>query len=166
LTFSRQIGGAAMEVMWAVAGRSRDIVLEANFRRYSGYERKRLAGLNASIVEVFCECLREEAARRFARRAKVGVHPAHPLTELSASLMDECDGPVGIGYVIRVNTMEPVDLPSVANAVRVAFLSSELNGRRCLIDSRTGHLTAKWSRYFLCSRVAVARGSIGAFSPE
>jgi predicted kinase len=125
LMFSRQVGGAAMEVLWAVAAHARDIVLEANFRQHSAYEREKLEALDAHIVEVFCECSREEAAGRFASRATRGVHPAHPLTELSTSLMDECDGPVGIGQVIRVNTMEAVDLLSVANHVRVAFSAAK-----------------------------------------
>lgn len=121
LTVSRDVGAAAMEVLWAVAAHAREVVLEANFRPHSAYERTKLAGLEANLVEVFCECSREEARRRFESRASRGAHPAHPLTVLSSSLMDEYDGPVGIGPVIRVSTMEPVDLVAVAGRVRASL---------------------------------------------
>jgi hypothetical protein len=114
-----------MEVLWAVAAHSPDVILEANFRPHSAHERKKIEGLYANVVELFCDCPREEAARRFASRAKRGVHPAHPLTELSSSLMDEYDGPVGIGCVIRVDTTAAVDLPSVVNQVQEAFSKRE-----------------------------------------
>jgi len=121
LTVSRQLGGAAMEVLWTVAAHARDVVLEANLRPHSAYERAKLAGLGARIVEVFCECTREEAARRFSARAERGVHPAHALAALPDSLLDEYDGPVGIASVIRVNTMEAVDTVALARQVRQEF---------------------------------------------
>jgi GNAT superfamily N-acetyltransferase/predicted kinase len=137
LEFSRRIGGAAMEVLWVVATHSPDVILEANFRPHSAHERKKIEGLDANVVELFCECPREEAARRFASRAKRGVHPAHPLTELSSSLMDEYDGPVGIGRVIRVNTAAPIDLRSVVSQVHEAFARrSAWPGRSKTIDAR------------------------------
>lgn len=121
LTFSRQIGGAAMEILWAVAERSPGVVLEANFRPHSDYERTRIRALNADVVEVFCECGPAEAARRFAARAMEGGHAAHPLKELPADLMCEFDGPVGIGHVIRVDTTGPVDVPFLSKMIREAF---------------------------------------------
>ncbi|MFN7984152.1 MAG: ATP-binding protein [Vicinamibacterales bacterium] len=122
LATSRQFGGAAMEVLWAVAAHARDVVLEANFRPHSSYERTRLVELKANVVEVFCECSREEASRRFARRAQDGMHAAHPLTVLPDSVMDEYDGPVAVGAVIRVSTMAPVDVVNLAERVQQAWL--------------------------------------------
>jgi predicted kinase len=129
LAFSRHVGGAAMAVLWAVAAHSREVVLEANFRPHSDYERAKLQTLGANIVEVFCECSREEAARRFASRSQRGTHPVHPLTELSATLMDEYDGPVGVGHVLRVSTMEAVDVPSVVAQVNAAFATLAAGSR-------------------------------------
>lgn len=127
---NRHLGGAAMAVLWAIASHARDIVLEANFRPHSAFERARLLHLaeTAAIVEVFCDCPREEAARRFAERADRGVHPAHPARVLAPALMDEYDGPVGVGATITVNTGAPVDVEAVAHAVRAAFDRAVLPG--------------------------------------
>ena len=60
--FSRQIGGAAMEVMWTLAGRCPDVMLEANFRPDSAYERGRILAMDANVIEVHCRCDRETIA--------------------------------------------------------------------------------------------------------
>jgi AAA domain len=44
LEWSRRIGGVAMEVLWTIAEHSPRVVLEANFRPHSSYERKRTRG--------------------------------------------------------------------------------------------------------------------------
>lgn len=44
---SRRLGGASMELMWTLAAYSPDVVLEANFRPHSRYERERLIALGA-----------------------------------------------------------------------------------------------------------------------
>ena len=85
--YSRQIGSAAMGVLWALAARCPRVVLEANFRPRSEYERQRLAGLHAEIVEVYCRCSVEEAARRFEQRAASGLqHAAHVLKTIPPEL--------------------------------------------------------------------------------
>lgn len=73
LAFSRQIGGAAMAVLWSIAERSANVVLEANFRPHSAYERQRLEALQADLVEVFCE-RKPLVALRLARSAVVIPH--------------------------------------------------------------------------------------------
>src|SRR5947209_333435 len=78
LAWSRRVGGAAMNTLWAVAACCPQAVLEANFRPHSDYERGRLTALQAHIVEVYCFCTREEAIRRYAARA-TGRHPTHVL---------------------------------------------------------------------------------------
>ena len=118
LAFSRRIGGAAMELLWRLASRTPHAVLEANFRPHSSYERERLVGLEADVVEVFCDCGPTEAARRFAARAVHGVHAAHPLRELPPALLAEYDGPVGVGTVLRVDTSAPVDVMALSSRVR------------------------------------------------
>jgi predicted kinase len=130
LEFSRQVGGAAMEVLWKLAAYAPAAVLEANFRPRSAYERERIAGLDAAVVEVYCDCGAPEAARRFAARAAAGAHAAHPLRALPPELLAEYDGPVGLGAVLRVDTSGPVDAVALAARVRAAFPAAELEHTR------------------------------------
>ena len=117
--FSRQTGGAAMELLWTLATRCPQVVLEANFRPYSDYERARIASLQGPITEVYCRCPPEETARRFKLRAQAeGHHRAHPLRELSPEMLGEFDKPVGIGTVIEVDTTRPVDVKALVGRLR------------------------------------------------
>jgi predicted kinase len=54
--WSRRLGGAAMELLWALAADAPAAVIEANFRPRSEYERAKLSGLAARPVEVHCAC--------------------------------------------------------------------------------------------------------------
>jgi len=112
LAWSRRAGGAAMEVLWRLARRCPEVVLEANFRYQSEVERTRLHQLHAAIVEVHCVCPADELMRRFTERART-AHAAHPLHTLSPGLIAECDRPVGAGPVLEVDTSRPVDLPGL-----------------------------------------------------
>ncbi|MEM8578409.1 MAG: AAA family ATPase [Pseudomonadota bacterium] len=119
---SRPAGAAAMEVLWTLAAHAPCAVLEANFRPGCAYERDRMAALGAGIVEVHCECGAEEAARRFAARARRGAqHAAHPMTELPAALLAEYASPMDVGPLIRVDTRQPVDIAALAPRVAATF---------------------------------------------
>ena len=50
--WSRRLGGAAMELLWALAAGAPAAVIEANFRPHSEYQRAKLSGLAAQPVEV------------------------------------------------------------------------------------------------------------------
>ncbi|EIZ77746.1 hypothetical protein WSK_3756 [Novosphingobium sp. Rr 2-17] len=114
LAASRQIGGASMELIWSLAHRAPHAVLEANFRPHSHYERAKLTSLQASIIELHCDCGTSETAKRFRKRAATsGHHAAHPLKDLPPEMLAEYDRPVGIGPVIEVDTRTPVDLDLV-----------------------------------------------------
>jgi predicted kinase len=106
LTWSRTLGGAAMELLWTLADQPAPVLLEANFRPRSDYERGRLLGLGRPLVEVHCDCPPEEAARRYARRSTEGMRrlDVHPATTLSPELLAEFDGPVGLGSLVTVDT--------------------------------------------------------------
>ena len=122
LAASRKIGGASMALIWALARYAPRAVLEANFRPRSEYERAKLAGLDAAIVEVHCYCGEMEAARRFRERAAAsGHHAAHPLKELPPEMLAEYDQPVGLGPVIAVDTLVPTDIERIAQKVLRAF---------------------------------------------
>ena len=116
LGWSRQVGGAAMELLWKLAERAPAAVLEANFRPHSAYERERLTRLEARIVEVSCRCPAEVLMRRFHERAKT-AHAAHPARDLTPEWIAEFDRPMGLGDVIEVDTTRPVDIELLAARV-------------------------------------------------
>ena len=115
LAWSRRLGGAAMELLWALAADAPAVVIEANFRPHSEYEKAKLAALAAHPVEVHCACPPELAVERHNARA---THPVHVVTTLQPEAMAEYDRPVGIGTLVSVDTTVPVDVPAVAAAVR------------------------------------------------
>jgi predicted kinase len=122
LSASRRLGGAAMDLLWSLAGQTPTAVLEANFRPKSDYERDRLAGLEARIVEIHCDCGWTETQRRFADRAsRAGHHPAHPLKALTPDLLAEYDGPIGIGLVLKVDTRAPVNVQALASRIGASW---------------------------------------------
>jgi len=114
-TWSRSLGGAAMELLWALAADAPAVVIEANFRSYSQYERTKLSGLAAWPVEVHCACPPELAIERYNARA---THPVHVVTTLQLEAMAEYDRPVGIGTLVTVDTTVTVDVNAIATAVR------------------------------------------------
>jgi predicted kinase len=117
-SWSRRLGAASMELMWTLAGYFPQVVLEANFRPHSTYERERIAHLGERVVEVNCVCPIEIAAARYAARARTDQHhPVHLQHELTDELAAEFDEPVGIGTVIPVNTIDAVDVTSLARRI-------------------------------------------------
>jgi len=84
--WSRKLGGAAMELLWALAADAPAAVIEANFRPYSQYERARLSGLAAQPVEVHCACPPELAVKRYNARA---THPVHVVRQTLSIIMQE-----------------------------------------------------------------------------
>lgn len=119
MAWSRRLGGAAMEMIWTLAALSPAVVLEANFRPRSDYERAKLSGLGGRLVEVHCACPADLAARRYNARGRSNAqHPVHALRELTAETLAEFDGPVGMGALLDVDTSSPVDVAVVATAVR------------------------------------------------
>ena len=128
--FSHQIGAAAMEVLWSLAQHCPAVVLEANFRTKSGYEREKVRDLLAMpatrMVEVYCRVSREEASRRFAERARAERHhPAHALVEMAPERMAEYEEPFALTPVVEVDTREPVDVEALSRSI-VEFLDGDL----------------------------------------
>jgi predicted kinase len=115
LAWSRRLGGAAMELLWALAADAPAVVIEANFRPHSEYEKAKLSGLAAQPVEVYCACPPELAVKRYNSRV---THPVHVVTTLRLEAMAEYDRPVGIGGLVTVDTTVPVDVQAVGAAVR------------------------------------------------
>ena len=118
LAWSRRLGAAAMELLWALAADTPAVVIEANFRPYSDYERAKLAGLAARPVEVHCDCPAEVAVLRYNSRV---THAVHVVKRLDLAAMAEYDRPVGIGALVRVDTTRPFDVAGVAKEFRGHF---------------------------------------------
>jgi predicted kinase len=123
--WSRRLGAAAMELLWALAADAPAVVIEANFRPYSEYERARLSALAAQPVEVHCVCPPELAVKRYNARV---THPVHVVTTLQLEAMAEYDRPVGIGALVTVDTSAPVDVIAVATAVRDRYAHGAASG--------------------------------------
>lgn len=123
LAWSRKLGAAAMELLWALAADAPSVVVEANFRPHDRYQREKLSALAGRPVEVYCQCDRGLAARRYNQRART-CHPVHVVTRRTPEMPAEYDRPVAIGDLVTVNTALPVDVAAVATAVRAHLLAS------------------------------------------
>ncbi len=119
---SRRIGAASGEVVWTLLGEcpgpaiveswlapsTRDIVREG----------LRRAGID-TVIEVWCACPPQEAARRYAGRDR---HPGHfdeALLEDLGEVLATAE-PLGLGEVIVVETERPVDVERIAQLVRTS----------------------------------------------
>jgi predicted kinase len=118
---SRRFGAGAMETLWALAARCPQVIIEANFRPRSDYERTRLVGLHGLVVEVHCACPIPEAIRRFKARGAAGVHAAHPWRLMDDEAFAEFDRPMGVGGLITVDTTHPTDIDRIAAEVTRRF---------------------------------------------
>lgn len=115
---SRKLGGAAMELIWRVAESCPGVVLEANFRPHSSYERERLLALSPRPVEVHCRVPLEVAAERYTRRgASASHHPVHIARTATAEALLEYRDPLGIGPLIEVDASQEVDIPRLTDEV-------------------------------------------------
>jgi predicted kinase len=128
--WSRRLGAAAMELLWALAADAPAVVIEANFRPDHEYELDRIRELAAHPVEVHCACPPELAVQRYNARA---THPVHVVTTLDLDAMAEYDRPVGIGSLVTIDTTAPVDVRAVGDRVRDAHLPVEQSKGQSLI---------------------------------
>jgi predicted kinase len=128
LSWSRKVGGSAMEVLWALAARCPSAILEAPFRPHSARERQRLVSLDAQFIEVHCSCSPAEAIRRYNMRAHQR-HPTHVVRVLTPEHLAEFDGPMHVGPVIEVNTEEVVDIQRMARRICELLTGLSPSGR-------------------------------------
>jgi predicted kinase len=113
--WSQRLSAASFELLWALAARAGDMVIEANFHPHSEHELGKLRGLGDRVVEVHCACPADVAVARYNARQR---HEVHWLTTATLAAMDKYDRPVGVGPLITVDTTVPVDVASVAAEVR------------------------------------------------
>jgi predicted kinase len=123
---SRRFGAAAMDVLWTLARRCPQVVLDSNFR--PEFSVPQLKGLEASIVEVHCTCAPDELVQRITTRAAVR-HAAHWDTEWLRRFPDgqaviDAHGPIGVGEVVVVDTTRGVDVEALAQQVSDALAAT------------------------------------------
>ena len=114
LAWSRRLGAASFAVLWTLAARAGDMVIEANFDPHNDEALGQLGGLGGRTVEVHCACPAEVAHARYNARPRHEVHQG----TLPLSAMDKYDRPVGIGPLITVDTTRPIDVAAVAAEIR------------------------------------------------
>ena len=125
LASSRRLGGAAMELLWRLAAECPAVVIEANFRTQSAFERARVLDLCERPVEVHCRVPAPLAAQRFTHRADGDAyHEVHVARSMPLDFFEQFTEPFGIGTVIEVDTTSPVDVFAVAAGVRDALRTS------------------------------------------
>lgn len=117
---SRRLGAASMELLWRLASECPHVVLEANFRAQSTYEREQILALSASPVEVYCRVPASVAAARYAERGKSPEHhPVHAARSMPIEFFQEFQRPLGLGPVFEVDTAVRVDVPELARRISV-----------------------------------------------
>ena len=132
LAWSRRLGAASFAMLWTLAARAGDMVIEANFQPHSDEALGQLRGLGGRTVEVHCACPAEVAHARYNARSRHEVHQGtRPL-----SAMEKYDRPVGIGPLITVDTTRPVDVAAVAAEVRHLHTSY-------LAGAHRGHMSVR-----------------------
>jgi predicted kinase len=120
LAWSRRLGGAAMEMLWALAAYAPAVVLEANFWPDDPRHRAHAQALGTVPVEVHCACPVEECLRRYAERAasRHVVHVDQDASRASAAAFERSARPLELGPVISVDTTGRVDIGALAERVR------------------------------------------------
>jgi predicted kinase len=142
LAWSRRLGAATMELLWALAADSPAAVLEANFWSDHPMNGERVRALGARTVEVHCSCPLEECLRRYQARAATrhSVHVIDRELGLAADAASSGSGaahaapvladepladtfarsaqPMRLGPVVTVDTTRPVDVAALAGSVQ------------------------------------------------
>ena len=115
--WSRRLGVASYEVLYAIAGALPAAVLDANLGPEAG---PRLRALDAELIEVFCRCAPDEVERRFAARAPTR-HPGHVDQQIAPEMKTarfHGSEPLRLGGpILEVDTSRPVDVAEIATWV-------------------------------------------------
>lgn len=129
---SRRLSDAAIDLLWTLASHCPQAVLEGNFRTQDPQQREKYAALlthpNTSCVEIHCRIPLEEAASRFAERARAERHhPAHPFQQMSVERLAEYAEPFEMSAVIELDMLRPVEIADLAELAR-AILNAQRPG--------------------------------------
>lgn len=122
--WSRQVGAAAFEVLYALARDTPAAVLESHWTAVS---RPGLLALEGAKIEVHCTCDDDVLRSRLEARAKTDRHPIHRdviRREVIDEIIGDLEGaPVGVGPLLEVDTTADFDVAAV-----VAWVERERAG--------------------------------------
>ena len=124
VAFSRSIGAASMDLLWALAPHCPAVVLEANFRAQSQHERAQVAALakpeRRSSKSIAASPRRSLSPFRRARPP--GTPPPRArLAEMSPDRMIEYEEPFALSPVIEVDTTRPIDIDALVAQIQSAW---------------------------------------------
>jgi predicted kinase len=119
-----RLSRASDEVLYTVAETSPAAIL-VNWWNHDSSP-PRLRDITSSLVEVFCDCPVEVAAARFEARRR---HPGHQDADRSPEEIEEgvrrtsdgFRGPLGVGHLVRIDTLATLDADSLTGRVRSAL---------------------------------------------
>jgi GrpB-like predicted nucleotidyltransferase (UPF0157 family) len=119
--WSKRLGIASIDVLFAVASESRGAVLESFWDRE--HAPKQLANLGRPVIEIHCDCGVELARQRFRARAGTDRHQGHLDGERERDFDDWLDtgrgGPLALGGpLLRVDATTRVEVSAVADWIR------------------------------------------------
>ena len=115
--WSRRLGAASMEVLFALAADAPTAVLESFWRRPFAVDR--LAALGRPLLEVHCACPPEVSLGRYRERVRHPGHGGVGEDEVAGWAADA--GALALGPVLEVDTTSPVDGAAVAAWVRARW---------------------------------------------
>lgn len=118
---SDDLDPAVMSLLWRLASRSPQVMLEANFKPGADHEAN-ITNLSNRPVEVYCRVAPEVALERYNQRGKSSErHRVHYTRETSFKILDQYQEPLKLGPVIEVDTSRAVDIIALAEWVRSAL---------------------------------------------
>jgi predicted kinase/GrpB-like predicted nucleotidyltransferase (UPF0157 family) len=119
--WSKQLGAASMDALFALASDTSGAVLESFWDRE--HAPKQLASLGRPVIEIHCDCGTELARKRFRARVGADRHPGHLDGERERDFDDWLETgrgePLALGGpFLTVATESPVDVGAVAGWIR------------------------------------------------
>jgi predicted kinase len=124
--WSKRLGAASMDVLFALASDTPGAVLESFWD--PEHTPKQLARLGRPVIEIHCDCGTELARTRFRARVGADRHPGHLDEERERDFDDWLDTgrgePLALGGpLLRVDTTTSVDATEVADWIREQSVS-------------------------------------------
>lgn len=116
--WSRTVGAAAFEALFAVA---RDVPTAVIESHWTAVSRPSLVALERPMLEIHCSCSDDVLRSRLEARAAIDRHPIHR-DVIRPEVIDEIIGdpegdPVGVDPCLEVDTTTSVDVGAVARWV-------------------------------------------------
>lgn len=119
LEWSSRLGAASMELLWHLAANAPACLMEANFLPQHERQRLMLRELSTAgrLVEVYCTCPPDVAARRYAERELTSARHRVHVNNMPPHVRALYSGPLRMGPVVEVDTTTTVDIAKIAQQV-------------------------------------------------